>query len=134
LGSAKLKSYTAKILEEIGRVISQVPNRISISGHTDATRFHKGYIVYENDYGEEVKQPYSNWELSADRANTARRVLLKNGLIKTQIGRVVGLSSSIPFNANPKHPMNRRISIIVMNRDAEKAMQSSEGPVNSTDR
>ena len=130
LGSAELKPYTVKILQEIGKVISKVPNRVSISGHTDATRFHRGYLIYENDYGEEIKLPYSNWELSADRANTARRVLLKSGLSTPQIGRVVGLSSSVPFiNENPNHPMNRRISIIVMNRDAELAMKSSEGPV-----
>lgn len=132
LGSAKLKPYTEKILQEISKVISTVPNHVSISGHTDATRFHRGYLVYENDYGEEVKLPYSNWELSADRANTARRVLLNNGLRAEQIGRVVGLSSSAPFvRDEPKNPMNRRISIIVMNRDARLAMQSSEGPLHS---
>lgn len=132
LGSSKLKKYTIVILKEIGAVISKVPNRVSISGHTDATRFHRGYLIYENDYGEEVKLPYSNWELSSDRANAARRVLLKSGIDQRQIGRVVGLSSSVPFNeAKPTDPMNRRISIIVMNRGAELAMQSSEGPTES---
>jgi len=128
LGSATLKSYTTKILYEIGKTISTVPNQLSISGHTDATRFHKGYILYENDYGEEVKLPYTNWELSADRANAARRTLLKSGVKIKQIGRVVGYSSSVLYNKkNKTDPSNRRITIIVMNRKSELDMKISEG-------
>ena len=128
LGSAKLKPYTKKILSEIAKTIRTVPNRISISGHTDATRFHKGYILYENDYGEEVKLPYTNWELSADRANAARRTLVKGGVKITQIGRVVGFSSSVLYNKrNKSDPSNRRITIIVMNRKSEFDMKITEG-------
>ncbi len=129
LGSAQLKPYTKKILYEIGKTISTVPNRISISGHTDATRFHKGYILYENDYGEEIKLPYTNWELSADRANAARRTLLKGGVKATQIGRVIGFSSSVLYNRKDKtHPSNRRITIVVMNRRSVLDMKLTEGP------
>ena len=128
LGSAKLKPYTKKILSEIAKTIQTVPNRISISGHTDATRFHKGYILYENDYGEEVKLPYTNWELSADRANAARRSLLNGGVKINQIGRVVGFSSSVLYNKrNKSDPSNRRITIIVMNRKSEFDMKITEG-------
>ena len=128
LGSAKLKPYTKKILKEIAKTISTVPNRISISGHTDATRFHKGYVLYENDYGEEVKLPYTNWELSADRANAARRTLLNGGVKVEQIGRVVGFSSSVLYNKkNKTDPSNRRITIIVMNRKSEIDMKVTEG-------
>ncbi len=128
LGSAKLKPYTVKILMEIAKTLRTVPNRISISGHTDATRFHKGYILYENDYGEEVKLPYTNWELSADRANAARRTLLKGGVKVSQIGRVVGFSSSVLYNKkNKTDPSNRRITIIVMNRKTEIDMLKTEG-------
>lgn len=128
LGSAKLKPYTKKILHEIAKTIKTVPNRISISGHTDSTRFHKGYILYENDYGEEVKLPYTNWELSSDRANAARRSLLKGGVKVSQIGRVVGFSSSVLYNKkNNSHPSNRRITIVIMNRESEIDMKITEG-------
>ncbi len=128
LGSAKLKPYTKKILYEIAKIIQTVPNRISISGHTDATRFHKGYVIYENDYGEEIKLPYTNWELSADRANAARRTLLKGGVKIKQIGRVIGFSSSVLYNKkNKTDPSNRRITIIVMNRESEFDMKLTEG-------
>lgn len=127
LGSAILKPYTTKILNEIGSIIRTVPNQISISGHTDATRFHKGFILYENDYGEEIKLPYTNWELSADRANAARRKILKGGVKVSQIGRVVGFSSSVLYNKkNKTDPSNRRITIIVLNRKSELNMKITE--------
>jgi chemotaxis protein MotB len=88
-----------------------VDNRISLSGHTDATPYSGG------DKG------YSNWELSADRANASRRELVAGGMSDGKMLRVVGLSSSVPFDqTNPENPVNRRISIIVMNREAEEAV------------
>lgn len=128
LGSAILKPYTAQILNEIGKAIRTVPNQISISGHTDATLFHKGFVLYENDYGEEIKLPYTNWELSADRANAARRTLLSSGINAIQIGRVVGFSDSVLYNKKDKtDPSNRRITIVVMNRKSELDMKLTEG-------
>lgn len=110
LGSARLRSYTVAILRELGGLINQVPNRISISGHTDARPF--------------LRPNYSNWELSADRANAARRALVEGGMEESKIGRVVGLASTVLFDkANPESPINRRISIIVMTRETEAAMQ-----------
>ncbi|HEB67811.1 MAG TPA: hypothetical protein ENI93_07675, partial [Gammaproteobacteria bacterium] len=128
-GSDELKPYTKVILRKLARIITQeVPNRISITGHTDATPFPKGYIEYEDRYGNDYRKPYSNWELSADRANAARRELLKGGMPPDQIGRVVGLGSSVLFNkANPRDPVNRRISIIIMNKQAEENLRESEG-------
>ncbi|QNK02198.1 flagellar motor protein MotB [Dyella telluris] len=116
-GSAQLRPYTTKILEELASFINRVPNRISLSGHTDDA-------PYTSDH------QYSNWELSADRANAARRSLLSGGLTEDKIARVVGLASSVPFDrVNPGDPINRRISIIVMNRQAEAASLSQEsGP------
>ncbi len=112
-GGARLKHYTYDILKELSYFMSAVPNRISISGHTDASRFQR-----EN---------YGNWELSADRANAARRVLTDNGVTEKKIGRVVGLASSIPFDkAHPQDPVNRRISIIILNKKTEEALTSSE--------
>ncbi|PWK92148.1 flagellar motor protein MotB [Fulvimonas soli] len=114
LGSAQLKPYTADILRELAGFINRVPNRISISGHTDDAPYSSG-----NRYG--------NWELSADRANAARRALLDGGLQDAKIARVVGLAASVPFDkAHPGDPINRRISIIVMTRQAEAAALSQE--------
>ncbi|WNL45765.1 flagellar motor protein MotB [Dyella sp. BiH032] len=117
LGSAQLRPYTTKILEELAGFINRVPNRISLSGHTDDA-------PYNSDHR------YSNWELSADRANAARRALLSGGLAEDKIARVVGLAASVPFDrSNPADPVNRRISIIVMNKQAEAASFSQEsGP------
>ena len=114
-GSPVLESYTRDILHAIVDVIKSQPNRISISGHTDKTPYSR-------------QNGYSNWELSADRANAARRELVASGLEEDRIGRVVGLSSSVLFDKeNPYSPINRRISIIVMTKAAEQAVTNGEG-------
>jgi chemotaxis protein MotB len=112
LGSAHLKDYTRVILGELASFINRVPNRISITGHTDDA-------PYGSDNG------YSNWELSTDRANAARRALIAGGLLDEKVARVVGLAASVPLDkANPGDPINRRISIIVMTKEAEAAALS----------
>lgn len=109
LGSAVLKPYTRGILHELSGFINQVPNHISITGHTDVTQYS-------------AKNGYSNWELSADRANAARRELVAGGMGEDKVSRVVGLSSSVLFDKQvPNNPINRRISIVVMTKDAEEA-------------
>ena len=118
-GSAELKGYTKNILHELAKTINTVPNRISLTGHTDAARF-----VGRKDY--------SNWELSADRANASRRDLVIGGLATEKIVKVVGLASMVLFNkAEPRHPINRRIAIIVMNKAAEEALFDEGNPVSS---
>lgn len=115
LGSARLMPYTQSILQELSHFIGQVPNRISLTGHTDTT-------AYSTRLG------YSNWELSADRANAARRTLLEAGMDEAKVARVVGLSSSVLFDkANPQNPINRRISIVVMTSEAEAAALNETG-------
>jgi len=110
-GGAVMKPYTRDILREIGKTLNEVPNRISLSGHTDAVAYSGG------------ERGYSNWELSADRANASRRELVVGGLEEGKVLRVVGLGSAIPFDKeNPNAPVNRRISIIVMNKKAEEAI------------
>lgn len=111
LGSSRLKDYTTAILREVGRYLNSVPNRVSISGHTDTT-----------PYSGSAGAGYGNWELSADRANAARRALLAGGLEESKVTRVVGLSSSVLFDkTNARNPVNRRIAIIVMTKRAERA-------------
>ncbi len=107
-GSAVVQPYMRELLREIGQVLSSVPNPLTLEGHTDAQAFSAG------DRG------YSNWELSADRANASRRELAAGGLPEGRVLRVQGLASSTLFDAQaPQSASNRRISIIVMNRDAE---------------
>ena len=108
IGSALVKPYMRELLREIGRAMSDVPNRITLEGHTDAQPFGSG------------ERGYSNWELSSDRANASRREIVAGGLPEDRMLLVQGLASSHLFvPADPHSPMNRRISIIVMNRDAE---------------
>jgi chemotaxis protein MotB len=116
LGGTRVKDYTAQILREIASYLNTVPNRVSLSGHTDA----KAYVGARG---------YSNWDLSADRANAARRALQEGGLEPQKIARVVGLASSVLFDrANPHNPINRRISIIVMTKSAEARALSTDAP------
>ncbi|MFZ2988694.1 flagellar motor protein MotB [Ideonella sp.] len=107
-GSAVVKPYMRELLQSIGEVLADVPFLLTLEGHTDATPFPGG------------GRGYSNWELSADRANASRRELMNGGLAENRVLRVQGLAFSQPFDReDPTHPSNRRISIIVMNRDAE---------------
>ena len=111
LSSAELKPYTRDILREIGRALNGVDNRISLSGHTDATPFAGG------------EKGFSNWELSANRANASRRELISGGMDDAKVLRVVGLASTVMLDKqDPNNPINRRISIIVMNRKTEEAV------------
>jgi chemotaxis protein MotB len=120
-GSSVLKDYTTQILVDVAKYLNGVPNRISLSGHTDATPY-PGTAKF-----------YSNWELSADRANAARRALIAGGLDEQKIARVVGLASSVLFvKDEPFNPVNRRISIIVMTRRAEDAALSTDAPLSDT--
>ena len=107
-GSAVVKPYMRELLREIGSVLAEVPNRLTLEGHTDAQPFGAG------------ERGYSNWELSSDRANASRRELGSGGLPEDRVLLVQGLASSVLFDpADPLSPVNRRISILVMNRDAE---------------
>ncbi len=117
-GSAQLERHTIEILHEIGKTLNEVANKVSLSGHTDAAVYVGG------------STGYSNWELSADRANASRRELITGGMAAEKIVRIVGLSSAVPYNKeDPSSPINRRISMIVMNKQAEEAAQHDGGVV-----
>ena len=114
IGSARLKDYTDTILKTLAGYLNTVPNRISVTGHTDVRAYPGGVN-------------YTNWELSADRANAARRALESGGLTPAKVARVVGLASSVLFDKDdPQNPINRRISIIVMTKEAEDSALKSE--------
>ncbi len=116
---AELQPYAKQILQELGQMFNGVTNKISLSGHTDATPYPNG------------EKSYSNWELSADRANASRRELVAGGMDETKLLRVVGLSSASLFDKeNPLNPTNRRISIIIMNKQAEENVLKDAAAIN----
>ena len=90
-----------RLLEAVGKIVDRLPNRVSISGHTDSQP--------SDD------QNYSNWELSSDRANSARKILAQSGVLPGRIARVSGKASSEPlYPDDPDLPGNRRISIVLL--------------------
>lgn len=115
IGSARLQPYFEDILLAMADTIKAVPNKISISGHTDA----KPYA----GTGE-----FGNWELSANRANAARRALVAGGYPDGQVARVVGYASSSLFDRkDPFNPVNRRIDIIVLTKKAQRNIEGEQG-------
>ena len=118
VGRAELQPYARDILLEIGQMLNTVDNKVSLAGHTDAMPYASG------------EKGYSNWELSADRANASRRVLLLGGMAEKRVVRVVGMASAVSLHASDPHDaMNRRISLIVLSRDATQALEKGSGPV-----
>jgi chemotaxis protein MotB len=110
-GSFQLLPHTKELLQQVGRLLNQVPNRISVSGNTDAKPFSSG------------QRAYSNWELSADRANAARRELILGGMSDEKVLRVVGLAAANPLiKQNVFSPENRRIEIVVLNKETEDSI------------
>ncbi|NJM31937.1 MAG: flagellar motor protein MotB, partial [Limnobacter sp.] len=115
-GSAVLKDYTKVILRSLTQVLIEVDNKLTLSGHTDAAPYASG------GFG------YSNWELSADRANASRREMMSAGMPQSKVLRVVGLASSVPLESQqPFAAVNRRIAIVVMNKRAENAVRALSG-------
>ncbi|MFM0179976.1 flagellar motor protein MotB [Paraburkholderia aspalathi] len=109
-GSSKLQPYAVTILTQIGAALNDVENRVSIAGHTDAVPYTAG------------PEGYSNWELSSERANAARRALVAGGMHGEKLLQVRGLADVLPLNSNvADEPTNRRISILVLNKAAELA-------------
>jgi len=112
--SAQVAPYMRTILREIAPVINAQPNKITLSGHTDATTYAQG------------DKSYSNWELSADRANASRRELVAGGLQEIKVLRVMGVASSMHLNqSDPLAPVNRRISIVVLNHRAQMQIEKA---------
>ncbi|PKK82852.1 MAG: hypothetical protein CVT49_11725 [candidate division Zixibacteria bacterium HGW-Zixibacteria-1] len=105
LGSARLKSQTSLLLTAIASELGKLPNSIIVEGHTDSK-------PYSGTYG------YSNWELSADRANSARKLMASAGLRQDQIVEIRGNADKRPrYPDDPLDPRNRRVVIIVLNED-----------------
>ena len=118
-GSSRLKYYAEDILYELAPILVSVPNRVSITGHTDSS-------------GSSNVWDAGNWELSASRANAARRALGDAGLPEPKIAQVVGMGDKAHFNIeDPTDPINRRIAIVVLNKRSDKAIASRAGGYNA---
>lgn len=113
-GSSRMQKPTRQLLAKITQVVQKLPNRISISGHTDSTPFRGS------------RKGYGNWELSSNRALASRRVMVESGLKLSKVSHVTGKEATEPMvKDNPKDPRNRRISIIVL-REAGKDVKKAD--------
>ncbi|WP_459618366.1 flagellar motor protein MotB [Bordetella sp. 2513F-2] len=111
-GSAQVQPYMRDILRELGPVLNELPNKISIAGHTDATQYALG------------ERAYSNWELSADRANSSRQELVAGGMSEGKVIRIQGLASSMSLvKDDPYAAVNRRISLVVLNEATQRRIE-----------
>lgn len=109
LASARMAPYAEAILRKVAPIVNELPNKITVLGHTDSRPFASG------------RGDYTNWELSADRANAARRMLNASGIAEGKVMRISGLADSVPFNPqDPADPINRRISIILLKKEVEE--------------
>ena len=114
VGEDRLRPFARQILWIIADILATVPNLVSVYGHTDA-------LPFSSNTGE-----YTNWELSTDRANAARRALIEGGMDYEQFFQIIGMGSTSPFDAdNPQNPANRRIVLLVMNELTELRMRQS---------
>lgn len=121
MGSDKMDPQMQQILIKIAKLLNKMPNKVSIQGHTDGH-------PYQNPEDLEL----TNWELSTLRANTARRTLVKAGMKEDKVLEVTGFASTVLFDkADPFNPNNRRISIIVMKKEAEQQLLKKVAPKTS---
>lgn len=122
-GSAQVEPYMSHILRAIAPILNDIPNKISLSGHTDDVQYAQG------------QRGYSNWELSADRANSSRRELIAGGLSDGKVLRVVGMADTMSLKqaTNKNDAINRRISLMVLNRDAQRAIEQENSESRAID-
>ncbi|ARS54098.1 flagellar motor protein MotB [Kushneria konosiri] len=111
LGSARVAPYMHRILTAIAPLLNELPNKLTLSGHTDDLPFAAGL------------KGYSNWELSTDRANASRRELVAGGLEPEKLLRVIGMADTMNMPDEEDNALNRRISILVLNSRAQKMME-----------
>jgi chemotaxis protein MotB len=121
VGSAHMKPYIENVLMALAPLLDKVQNKISVTGHTDSTAYGAG-------------ASYTNWELSADRANSARRALIAGGYSEEKVATVQGMGSAAPIIAEkPDAPINRRIAIIVLKKAVADALSNGGTGINSGD-
>ncbi|TDR56143.1 chemotaxis protein MotB [Halomonas ventosae] len=112
LGSDRVAPYMRELLHTLAPLLNELDNRISISGHTDSLPYVNG------------QRGYGNWELSSNRANASRRELVSGGLDPGKLLRVSGMGDQLPLpDAPPDDPMNRRITLLVLDTEARNRIQ-----------
>lgn len=122
LGSDQIAPYMRHLLRTMAPLLNDMRNPLSISGHTDSLRYSSG------DSG------YSNWELSSDRANASRRALVAGGLDGDKLLRVTGMGDRVPVpDSNPGDPVNRRITLMVLTRQAAERLRAASRPGDLSD-
>ena len=115
-GGAELNEHTKQLLLLISSVVERLPNKISLSGHTDSTPFRS-------------PSGKSNWDLSIDRANAGRREMQKNGIPIGRFQKVVGLADKDPlFPDNPTSPGNRRLVVTLLRDPDDPKIKLPEPP------
>lgn len=121
-GSAQVESYMRDILRAIAPNLNDLPNKISLSGHTDDIPYASG------------ERGYSNWELSADRANASRRELIAGGLSEGKVLRVVGMAATMSLKQHgADDAINRRITVLVLNKQTQQGIEHENGESNAMD-
>ena len=119
-GATEPTPRLSRILEMVGGVLATVPNEVVVAGHTDAQPFSRGQ--------------YGNWELSTDRANSARRVLERNGVVPARMFRIEGKASVEPLTPEaPNDPRNRRISVTVLRSDVVAGTRAAAARRNASE-
>jgi len=122
LGSAVPSPSGKELLKALAQEVGKLPNKVSIEGHTDSKPYSGG------------QSGYSNWELSVDRGNAARRIMQSSGLEKEQVSQVRGSADQRPReNTTPDDPANRRISLIVQYTSKDAAAEEAEEPSKKTE-
>ncbi|HGM6320478.1 TPA: flagellar motor protein MotB [Serratia marcescens] len=121
-GSAQVESYMRDILRAIAPILNDLPNKISLSGHTDDIPYATG------------ERGYSNWELSADRANASRRELIAGGLAEGKVLRVVGMAATMSLKQHgADDAINRRITVLVLNKQTQEGIEHENAESNVLD-
>ncbi len=113
-GSANMFKKTSDLLSQITEIVLDMPNEISVRGHTDSARYAKG-------------AKYTNWELSADRANASRRVMKEAGMPVERLNNVMGKADTeLLVPDNPFDPRNRRLTLILLKEELTKPFDEDE--------
>lgn len=110
-GSRELSSYFVKILRSLGPIFSKINNKVALSGHSDATPLNNAF--------------YSNWELSTERAISARHVLVQNGMPSERVIQLAGYAETMPIQGkDPLDPVNRRIEMLILTDKGETDLKN----------
>ncbi|WP_392432566.1 flagellar motor protein MotB [Yersinia sp. HM-2024] len=120
VGSKKPEEYMVHILQALVPILNTIPNRMTLTGHTDSLPYANGEVGY------------SNWELSADRSNASRQVLVNGGLHSDKILQVIGVASNMSMGDSPPDaPANRRITLLILTKSKEKAIFQEDSLIQS---